>query len=220
MKHFPPFRFLSFTVLFFVFLATAESREWWDNTHKHKTDAELFSIYADQSFIVLFKDDGGMAKVPMDRLSKSDKEYLAQFEQTDPSHKTNVYLNEEFIQQIADEDDKTMTPEKLKNLEAKAQEGLADAQMLLGICYFGGKGTSENIDVGLDWIRKAAAQGYQPAKELGDVLQAAVEAHKNSGGGWGFRLTTKGKIKLTILACIIIFGAIGKMCMGGGSLSD
>ncbi|MDD3587117.1 MAG: SHD1 domain-containing protein [Thermoguttaceae bacterium] len=215
------FRFLSFVILFFVFLACAEGREWWDNTHKHKTDAELFSVYADNSGIVLLKEDGGMAKVPLDRLSKSDKEYIAQFEQVDPSHKTNVYINQELMKQITDKDSKFMTPEKIKVLQAKAQEGMADAQMLLGICQFGGKGTPENIDAGLDWLRKAADQGHQPAKELGELLQAAVKEYKESGdGGRGFRLTTRGKIKLTILICIIIFGAIGKMCMGGGSLSN
>lgn len=47
-----------------------------------------------------------------------------------------------------------------------AEQGLAEGQYNLGMCYGKGQGVPRNFDEALKWIRKAAAQDYQPAKDF------------------------------------------------------
>lgn len=55
-----------------------------------------------------------------------------------------------------------------------AERGTAAAQSALGVAYIGGTlGLDEDIDTGLGWLRKAAAQGQLQARE--QLGQAAAE---------------------------------------------
>lgn len=47
-----------------------------------------------------------------------------------------------------------------------AEQGNIKAQYNLGVLYSKGKGTTQDIDQWLIWTKKAAAQGYEPAKKI------------------------------------------------------
>lgn len=48
---------------------------------------------------------------------------------------------------------------------AAAEKGDAEAQYNLGNCYFKGEEVSKNMKEAVKWLRKAAEQGHQYAKE-------------------------------------------------------
>ena len=76
----------------------------------------------------------------------------------------------------------TASPE----LQAKAEQGDADAQITLGVCYAKGLGVPQDFAEALKWYRLAAGQGHAEAQfNLGvmyhtgkGVPQDYVEAHK------------------------------------------
>ena len=45
-----------------------------------------------------------------------------------------------------------------------AEQGDADAQFILGVIYAQGRGVPQDYDEGIKWVRKAADQGFAPAK--------------------------------------------------------
>ncbi len=45
-----------------------------------------------------------------------------------------------------------------------ANQGYADAQHSLGVCYFLGNGIKENKEKAKEWFEKAAAQGHKNAQ--------------------------------------------------------
>lgn len=47
----------------------------------------------------------------------------------------------------------------------------AEAQFNLGLCYANGDGMLQDKAEAVKWYRKAAEQGYKPAKEKLDALQ-------------------------------------------------
>ena len=47
----------------------------------------------------------------------------------------------------------------------------AEAQFNLALCYGVGDGVAQDTAEAAKWYRKAAGQGYQPAKEALDALQ-------------------------------------------------
>lgn len=53
-----------------------------------------------------------------------------------------------------------------------ADQGFAESQFILGLCYYEGKGVEQNKAEAVKWFRKAAEQGHELAKEalkdLGD----------------------------------------------------
>ena len=51
-----------------------------------------------------------------------------------------------------------------KALIAKAEQGEADAQFLLGVMYFDGTGVPQDDKEAVKWYRKAAEQGYSVAQ--------------------------------------------------------
>jgi TPR repeat protein len=76
--------------------------------------------------------------------------------------------------------------EALADLKERAQQGNAEAQFNLGICYANGEGVAKDWDEAVKWWRKAAEQGDADAqKNLGNsyyqgegVAKDAVEAVK------------------------------------------
>ncbi len=61
----------------FVFISPhAFAREWADATGKFRIEAELVVVRGDK--VVLEKSDGSIISIPIDRLSKSDREFLKQ----------------------------------------------------------------------------------------------------------------------------------------------
>ena len=49
--------------------------------------------------------------------------------------------------------------------EIEADQGDADAQYNLGVCYEKGRGVTQSYDEAVKWFRKAAEQGYSRAKD-------------------------------------------------------
>lgn len=52
-----------------------------------------------------------------------------------------------------------------------ANEGNATAQYAVGYMYYYGKGVKKNKALGVQWIQKSAAQGYQTARQALQLIQ-------------------------------------------------
>lgn len=52
-----------------------------------------------------------------------------------------------------------------KAYKAKAEQGYAQAQGSLGVCYYEGDGVAMNKTKAVEWFQKAAEQGYAEAIE-------------------------------------------------------
>lgn len=62
--------------------------------------------------------------------------------------------------------------EAIKIYEKAAYDGDAESQYWLGVMYLDGSGITEDDDVALEWISKAAKQNYSPAEKLLEHLLA------------------------------------------------
>ena len=58
-----------------------------------------------------------------------------------------------------------------------AEQGNADAQCWLGLCYDLGKGVGQDYGEAMKWLRKAAEQGNKSAK---DELEKILQSHQFS----------------------------------------
>jgi len=56
--------------------------------------------------------------------------------------------------------------EAVKYYSKEAYNGDAESQYWLGVMFLDGSGTTEDDDLALDWLSKAAAQNYPPAEQL------------------------------------------------------
>ncbi len=56
--------------------------------------------------------------------------------------------------------------EAVKWYRKAAEQGVAEAQCNLGLCYLDGNGVAQNKVKGVMWLRKAAEQGNAEAKEM------------------------------------------------------
>ena len=69
------------------------------------------------------------------------------------------------VQTASQSVDAAVDPEFQQKLLA-ANQGDAEAQYELGMCYNTGKGAPKDADAALMWFRKAADQGHEPAKAV------------------------------------------------------
>ncbi|HDP26234.1 MAG TPA: sel1 repeat family protein [Deltaproteobacteria bacterium] len=68
----------------------------------------------------------------------------------------------------------------VKDLEARALEGDAEAQFTLGLTYATGLGVEQNFDLAFRWIQKSAEQGKAHAQDyLGIMLEEGRGTHKD-----------------------------------------
>lgn len=68
----------------------------------------------------------------------------------------------------------------LEKIRAKAEQGDADAQILLGSAYYNGEGVVKNKAEAIKWFRKAAEQGNAAAQsQLGDLYANGQGVVKN-----------------------------------------
>ena len=58
------------------------------------------------------------------------------------------------------------TPKKRCTLRKAAEQGYANAQYILGVCYLYGEGVAKDLKSARRWLREAAAQGDQRAMKL------------------------------------------------------
>ena len=52
-----------------------------------------------------------------------------------------------------------------------AEQGLAEAQYNLGVCYINGWGVPQDVEEAIKWLRKAAEQGYEDAIDALKALE-------------------------------------------------
>ena len=64
----------------------------------------------------------------------------------------------------------------LRELKPFAEKGHVGAQMVLGGMYYEGKGVTQDTTAALDWIERAASQGYTKAIKTRDALKALPQA--------------------------------------------
>ena len=57
-----------------------------------------------------------------------------------------------------------MTEKKFEIIKKAAEQGDAEAQYSLGVCYYYGYGVEQDDAEPADWFRKAAEQGYAEAQ--------------------------------------------------------
>jgi len=75
--------------------------------------------------------------------------------------------------------------DKLKPVEAAecfrraAEQGHAEAQFNLGICYEDGDGVPWSYDEAVKWYSKAAEQGHEEAKTLLDILKEIMTGNND-----------------------------------------
>ena len=63
-------------------------------------------------------------------------------------------------------------PEAVKWFQKAAEQGYAEAQNNLGVCYMNGIGVSKNNDEAVKWFRQAARQGHAYARKT--LKQAGI----------------------------------------------
>src|ERR1700743_1863214 len=54
----------------------------------------------------------------------------------------------------------------IKGVRARAEKGIASDQVILGMKYDQGDGVPKDAAEAMKWYRKAADQGYEPAKKI------------------------------------------------------
>ena len=59
----------------------------------------------------------------------------------------------------------------MKWFRKAAEQGNADAQLCLGICYAEGDGVAKDMSEAVKWCRKAAEQGHEDAKRALSYLE-------------------------------------------------
>ncbi|MBD5456851.1 MAG: sel1 repeat family protein [Lachnospiraceae bacterium] len=65
-------------------------------------------------------------------------------------------------------------------LKSAADDGIAIAQFYCGIGYFCGNGIEKNVEVGIDYFKKSAKQGYYPAADfLAEIYLTGTEVEKD-----------------------------------------
>ena len=72
-------------------------------------------------------------------------------------------------------------------IRKRAEQGLAEAQFLLGACYYDGKGTAKDLNKAFFWYRKAAYQNLAEAQYfLGMCYYSGegVEQDNNQSAHW------------------------------------
>ena len=71
--------------------------------------------------------------------------------------------------------ERLLDPSTLKQLQAEAERGNAQAQYILGGAYYNGNGVARNPAQGAQWLLKAAEGGFAPAQcDLGVMYQNGV----------------------------------------------
>ena len=85
-----------------------------------------------------------------------DDEAAGQFNRSDEAEKqfnrgVALMKNEEFADAV-------------RAFRIAAERGMPEAQLLLGACYYNGKGVERDVDEAVRWTRKAAEQGYAEAQ--------------------------------------------------------
>ena len=61
--------------------------------------------------------------------------------------------------------------------EKAADNGHDEAQYMMGFCYFNGIGTDPDEDEAAYWLRLAAAQGHEDARQTGIIAGASDRMH-------------------------------------------
>ena len=62
--------------------------------------------------------------------------------------------------------------EAVKYFEKAANQGFANAQFFLGVCYAGGEGVTEDLQKAKYWYQKALANGEEDAKKALEELNS------------------------------------------------
>ena len=91
------------------------------------------------------------------------------------------------IAQVQPSSTSALSPEEITQLEAKAKEGDASAQLSLGRAYDSGKGVPQNDQQAVKWYRAAAEQGNATAQDsLGVMFSSGrgVERDKAQAVQW------------------------------------
>ena len=71
--------------------------------------------------------------------------------------------------------------QKASDYKRKAEQGDASSQMVLGICFKDGKGTTQDYQQAVYWFEKAAKQGLSEAQVLlGDCYRYGTGVEKDS----------------------------------------
>src|SRR5260221_4518782 len=69
----------------------------------------------------------------------------------------------------------------LENVKTLANAGNVDAEYLLGLLYYHGRGTAKDLVEGVKWIRKAAEEGNADAQtDLGGCYDSGEGVSKDS----------------------------------------
>lgn len=71
-------------------------------------------------------------------------------------------------------------PKAFSLLSSAANQNIPNAQFYLGRVYELGKGTRRNLDVALSWYRRAAKNGYYPARGKIGELQALIRLRQKA----------------------------------------
>ena len=66
-----------------------------------------------------------------------------------------------------------VTPAEVAAYRKAAEQGDADAQYNLGVCYANGYGLQKDLTQAMFWFRKAADQGHAKAREALKILKVS-----------------------------------------------
>ncbi len=105
---------------------SASAREWTDNTGTYKTEADLVEVRG--THVVLKKSNGQIISLPIDRLSKSDQEYLASLENLALKPKNAAAAATETITNSIGMQLKLISPGEFVMGSAEAEKGRGDRE--------------------------------------------------------------------------------------------
>jgi WD40 repeat protein len=178
-------------VLFAVTASFVVAREWTmtvDGTTA-KINGEFIKVEDDEVHL-----DLGAVKttVKMNQLSSEDRAFVLQKiddaskaksepkTATESAKTADTEKPAESEEESTPFDDVNVTPEMFTKIKAAAEQGDADAQSILAMCYLVGKGTTQNKDEGLKWLIKAAKNGEKNAIEICEKLEVDLEESAKS----------------------------------------
>ena len=142
-----------FILLLIAFAIAAEARTWTAKTGQ-TIDGEFAKL--EDGTVSIQLPDGKQAKIKLDLLSDTDQQFVQN--EVKKTGGDSPFIIEDSPFQIED------VPPTSEHIRKAAEQGDAEAQYRLGVCYHWGSGVPQDKGEAAKWYRKSADQGFASAQ--------------------------------------------------------
>lgn len=173
---------VAFLLLFAAIIEAGELRVWTDQTGRHRTEAELQS--ADRSHATLKKRDGSVVRVPIEKLSKTDQEFISNVMENVHNETPGSGIQSDSANDLSTYSELKRLIQKQRNAQQAlallnafiATEGISDSEKALAradLPEWQVKANSDALRVGRFWVTPSE---HQQMKD--DEIRLIKEAHR------------------------------------------